>query len=96
MVVPSSRIVRVRDPLFRAHRALVQSRQALRSNRLALWLRPRLVLRPDFPVLAAMSAVAVVAAVPVAVVATIARAAAERESAGLSIKRQCHRAFRAR
>ena len=100
MVVPSSPIVRVRDPWFLEHHALVQWRPELRSSPLVPWRRLRPEQRLDSRVLVVTIVAAVAGAaagvdVPVAVVMT-ARVAAEKASADLLIKRQCHRAFHER
>jgi hypothetical protein len=86
----ASALVRVRS--FQAHRALVQSRQALRSLRLARLHRLHLVPQQDFLAHDAKSAAAVVAADPT----TAAVAVERRDVAVLSIRKRCHRAFHAR
>ena len=84
-----SPIVRVRGRLFLVRRVLVQSRLALRSNRLGRWHRLRLARPLVSPELVAMIAVsAVVEAVAAALVVTIADAAIAKESEVLSIRKQ--------
>ena len=81
-------IVRVRGRSFPVRRALVQSRLALRSNRLVRLHRPRLARPLVSPELVATIAVSAVLVAEAVAAATIADAATAKESAVLSIRKQ--------